>query len=76
MYQIGYLLCIPAGTLLKRPRVLGRDDLFSNFHQTKQPEVALFVGYESHDSCKILLDGRNWTVEIRNVKHNVQEVAC
>lgn len=76
MYQTGDLLWIPAGTLLKRPRVLGSDDLFSNFYQTKQPEIAVFVGHQSHDLCKVLVDGRTWTVETRGIRHNIQEVAC
>ena len=76
MYQVGDLLWIPAGTLLQRPRVLGRDDLFSNFFQTKQPEIALFVGHQSHTYCNVLLDGREWTVEIRNIRHNIREAAC
>ncbi len=76
MYQIGDLLWIPAGTLLKRPRVIGKDDLFSNFYQTREPEIALFVGYESHDHCKIMLDGDNWSVETRSVRHNIKEEAC
>lgn len=76
MYQKGDLLWIPAGTLLRRPRVLGKDDLFSNFHQTKQPEIALFVNHESHADCSVLLDGREWVVETRNIRHNIKEKAC
>lgn len=76
MYQKGDLLWIPAGTLLRRPRVLGKDDLFSNFYQTKQPEIALFIEHQSHSNCGILLDGREWLVETKNIRHNVREKAC
>ena len=76
MYQKGDLLWIPAGTLLKRPRVLGRDDLFSNFYQTKQPEIALFVSHESHSNCSVLLDGTEWVVETKSIRHNVWERIC
>ena len=76
MYQKGDLLWIPAGTLLRRPRVLGKDDLFSNFHQTKQPEIALFMNHQSHADCSVLLDGREWVVETRNIRHNIKEKAC
>ena len=31
---------IPAGTLLQRPRIPGKDDLFSNFYQTREPTVS------------------------------------
>ena len=73
MYQKGDPLWIPAGTLLRRSRVLGTDDLFSNYHQTTKPCVALFIGHESHDNCTIMLDGRDWSVETRQVRHNVAE---
>ena len=73
MYQTGDLLWIPAGTLLRRPRIPGKDDLFSNFHQTTAPTVALFLEFESHDHCKIMLGGDNWSVELRSVRHNVME---
>lgn len=76
MYQTGDLLWIPAGTLLKRPRVLGRDDLFSNFYQTKQPEIALFICFQSSSNCGILLDGKEWLVETKDIRHNVQEKTC
>ena len=73
MYQKGDLLWIPAGTLLKRPRVLGKDDLFSNYFQTREPCVALFIEHVSHDDCTIMLDGQNWAVETKQIKHNVSE---
>ena len=73
MYQMGDLIWIPAGTLLHRPRVPGKDDLFSNWHQTTSPTVALFLEFVSHEKCTIMLDGQNWSVETRNVSHNVQE---
>ena len=78
MYQTGDLLWIPAGTLLQRPRIPGEDDLFSNYHQTKEPYIALFLNYVSHEYCKIMLEGSEWRVETREVKHNVQETenAC
>ena len=73
MYQRGDLLWIPAGTLLKRPRIVGKDDLFSNYHQTVIPCVALFIQHESHINCTIMLDGQNWSVETREVHHNIRE---
>jgi len=73
MYQKGDLLWIPAGTLLHRPRMAEKDDLFSNWHQTTGPTVALFLEFESHEKCTIMLDGQNWTVETRNIRHNVAE---
>ncbi len=71
MYQKGDLLWIPAGTLLQRPRILGKDDLFSNFFQTREPSVALFIEFESHSKCVIMLEGQNWSVETRQIRHNV-----
>ena len=47
MYQKGDLLWIPAGTLLMRPRVFGEDDLFSNYFQTLEPCVGLFLNFYS-----------------------------
>ena len=75
MYQKGDLLWIPAGTLLHRPRIPGKDDLFSNWHQTTAPCVALFLEFQSHEKCTIMLDGQNWSVETRQVRHNVSEEA-
>ena len=76
MYQKGDLLWIPAGTLLQRARVLGKDDLFSNYYQTREPCVALFLEHETHSKCRIMLDGENWSVETDSVKHNVAEDYC
>ena len=76
MYQTGDLLWIPAGTLLKRPRIPGKDDLFSNFYQTKEPCIALFVNHESHEECTIMLEGESWSVETKSVRHNVQDELC
>ena len=77
MYQKGDLLWIPAGTLLTRPRVLGRDDLFSNYYQTTSPCVALFLDFEGNDKCVVVMDGQNWSVEAKKVRHNVrEEVQC
>jgi len=73
MYQTGDLLWIPAGTLLKRPRLLGKDDLFSNYHQTTKPCIALFINHESHINCTIMLDGEHWSVETREIRHNIEE---
>ena len=73
MYQKGDLLWIPAGTLLQRPRIIGKDNLFSNYHQTNQPTIALFLEHEDHEKCQIVLDGQNWSVETRMVRHNIQE---
>tara|TARA_R110000824_G_scaffold397984_1_gene601361 strand:- start:336 stop:509 length:174 start_codon:yes stop_codon:yes gene_type:complete len=50
---------------------MAQDSLFSNYYQTHQPTVALFLEHETHDKCKIMLDGQNWSVELRNIKHNV-----
>ena len=73
MYQKGDLLWIPAGTLLRRPPILGKDDLFSNWHQTTSPTVALFLEFVSHEKCTIMLDGQNWSVETKQIRHNVME---
>ena len=74
MYQKGDLLWIPAGTLLTRPRVLGKDDLFSNYYQTTTPCVALFLDFEGNDKCVVMMDGKSWSVESKKVRHNVKEV--
>ena len=73
MYQKGDLLWIPAGTLLRRPRIVGKDDLFSNYHQTTSPCMALFIEHETHEKCTILLDGQPWSVETVQVNHSVRE---
>jgi len=73
MYQKGDLLWIPAGTLLNRPRVPGKDDLFSNWHQTMKPSVALFMSFEEYDRSIIMLDGKQWSVETKNIRHNTKE---
>ena len=73
MYQKGDLLWIPAGTLLRRPRVFGKDDLFSNYFQTTKPCVALFIEFVSHENCTVMMDGQNWSVETKQVRHNVSE---
>ena len=73
MYQKGDLLWIPAGTLLNRPRIPGKDDLFSNWHQTTAPNVGLFLGFEDYHKCIILIGGQRWSVDTKNVRHNVQE---
>jgi len=52
---------------------VGKDDLFSNYHQTTAPCVALFIEHESHNKCTIMLDGQNWSVETRGVRHNIRE---
>ena len=75
MYQKGDLLWIPAGTLLTRPRVVGKDDLFSNYYQTTSPCVALFVDFVGYKSCEVLMGGTQWTVDIKNVRHNITEEA-
>ena len=72
MYQKGDLLWIPAGTLLQQPSMTRKADLFS-YHQTTSPCVALFLEHESHHKCTIMLDGQNWSVETRQVRHNVAE---
>ena len=56
-----------------RVRIVGKDDLFSNYHQTTAPCVALFIEHESHNKCTIMLDGQNWSVETRGVCHNIRE---
>ena len=64
---------IPAGTLLQRKRIPGHDDLFSNYYQTREPTIALFLEFENHENCKIMLDGQNWSVKTRGIRHNVEE---
>jgi hypothetical protein len=76
MYQKGDLLWIPAGTLMNRPRIPGKDDLFSNFYQTTAPSVAIFLKFKGDNQCLVMMGGDNWTVPTKNIKHNVQEVAC
>lgn len=76
MYQKGDLLWIPAGTLMNRPRISGKDDLFSNYYQTTSPCVALFLKFEGQDQCLIMMSGQNWTVQTKNVRHNVMEENC
>lgn len=75
MYQKGDLLWIPAGVLLVRPRILGVDSLFSNYHQTTSPCVALFLSFDEDErgKCTVMMDGQNWSVDLKDVRHNVQE---
>lgn len=73
MYQKGDLLWIPAGALLNRPRVPGKDDLFSNWHQTTAPTVGLFLEFEGHNKCVVMIGGHNWSVDTKNIRHNVKE---
>ena len=73
MYQKGDLLWIPAGTMLTRPRIPERDDLFSNYHQTVRPCIALFLNFKGYDSCEVMMDGVNWTVKVKSIRHNVLE---
>lgn len=37
--------------------------------------IALFLEFENHEKCKIILDGQSWTVETRGIRHNVKEEA-
>ena len=76
MYQIGDLLWIPAGTLLMRPRVLGRDDLFSNFKKTDHPCLGLFIEHVGGDYCNINVEGQEWSVQTREIRHNVSLEDC
>ena len=76
MYQIGDLLWIPAGTLLTRRRILGNDDLFSNYLKTKKPCLGLFVEHVNRRTCSVNIDGAQWVVETKNIRHNVEEVSC
>ena len=76
MYQKGDLLWIPAGTLLMRPRIFGEDDLFSNYFQTLEPCIGLFLNFHRDNKCVVLIDGQNWSVETKNVRHNVREKSC
>ena len=73
MYQKGDLLWIPAGTLLQRPRIPGKDDLFSNWHQTLKPTIALFMDFEGHDKSVVVISGEQWSVDTKNIRHNVSE---
>jgi hypothetical protein len=74
MYQTGDLLWIPAGTLLNRPRIPGKDDLFSNYYQTTSPTVALFLQFISHSQCVIVMSGQSWSVDTKDIHHNIQEI--
>jgi hypothetical protein len=76
MYQRGDLLWIPAGTLMMRPRVIGEDDLFSNFYQTTSPCVALFLEFHRESKCVVMMDGQDWCVDTKNVRHNIREENC
>lgn len=67
---------IPAGTLLMRPRIVGRDDLFSNYFQTTTPTVALFLEFEGAKKCVVMMEGQSWSVDTKNVRHNTKEVDC
>ena len=58
---------------MNRPRIPGKDDLFSNFYQTTIPAVALFLEFVNHEKCTIMLDGQNWSVDTKNIRHNVGE---
>jgi hypothetical protein len=73
MYQKGDLLWIPAGTLLNRPRIPEKDDLFSNYWQTTAPNVAVFLRFEGNDNCLVMLGGQNWSVPTKHIRHNVRE---
>ena len=75
MYQKGDLLWIPAGTLMNRPRIPGKDDLFSNYYQTTVPTVAIFLEFEGHNQCLVMASGYKWRVETKNIRHNVEEVS-
>ena len=74
MYQKGDLLWIPAATMLRRPRIPGKDDLFSNYYQTTAPTVALFLEFDGNNKCIVMISGQNWSVDTKNVRHNVPEV--
>ena len=76
MYQIGDLLWIPAGTLLTRQRVLGNDDLFSNYIKTPTPCLGLFIKHVTRNQCNVSIDGVEWLVETKNIRHNVSEESC
>ena len=75
MYQKGDLLWIPAGVLLMRPRVLGQDNLFSNYLQTTTPNIALFLSFsqKERDKCTVMMAGQNWSVDLKNIRHSVRE---
>ncbi len=73
MYQKGDLLWIPAGTLLHRPRIAEKDDLFSNWYQTTKPCIALFLEFEGHNKSRIMMDGNYWSVDTKKIRHNVEE---
>jgi hypothetical protein len=57
-----------------RPRIAGKDDLFSNYHQTTTPTIALFLEFEDPKTCVVMLEGQNWSVDTKNIKHNTLEV--
>jgi hypothetical protein len=35
--------------------------------------IALFFEFESHEKCKIILDGQSWSVETRGIRHSIKE---
>ena len=60
--------------MLQRPRIPGKDDLFSNYYQTTAPSVALFLEFEGNNNSVVMMDGQNWSVATKNIRHNVQEI--
>jgi len=58
---------------MNRPRIPGKDDLFSNYYQTTSPVVALFLKFESHENCVVMMAGQNWSVPTKHIRHNVAE---
>ncbi len=60
---------------MNRPRIPGKDDLFSNYYQTTVPSVAIFLEFKDSDECIVMMGGKNWAVPTKNIKHNVAEVS-
>ena len=59
-----------------RPPILGKDDLFSNFYQTTTPTVALFLEFSNSKKCVVMMEGQNWSVDTKDIRHNIKEVSC
>ena len=67
---------IPEGVMLHRQRIPEKDDLFSNSWMTNSPQVALFLEFLDTNKCAVILDGQNWVIETKYVRHNVPEESC
>jgi hypothetical protein len=59
--------------MLHRQRIPNRDDLFSNWWMTSAPQIALFLKFLDQNKCAVVLDGQNWIIETKYVRHNTME---